>query len=191
MKEKILLLGAGGHCHSVVDVIEQENRFAITGVVDNEKNIGETVLGYPVIGRDNDLRELRKKYRYALVSVGQIKSSTIRVKLFNLLKELGFELPVIISPFAYVSQHATIEEGSIVMHQALINANAKIGKNCIINTKALIEHDGIIEDNCHISTGAVINGGVVVKEGTFFGSNATCREYIELEGFIKAGSLAK
>ena len=77
------------------------------------------------------------------------------------------------------------------MHNALINANAKIGKNCIINTKALVEHDATIEDNCHISTAAVINGGVTVKKNTFFGSNATSKEYIEINNFVKAGSLVK
>ena len=77
------------------------------------------------------------------------------------------------------------------MHHALINPHAKIGKNCIINTKALVEHDAIIEDNCHISTATVINGGVIVKENSFVGSNATTKEYIEVNGFIKAGDLQK
>jgi sugar O-acyltransferase (sialic acid O-acetyltransferase NeuD family) len=101
--------------------------------------------------------------------------------LFKLLKSLEFKLPVIISPRAYVSKYAFIDEGSIIMHDALVNVNAKIGKNCIINTKALIEHDAIVEDNCHISTGAIINGGTVVKEDTFFGSNAMAKEYIEIK----------
>jgi len=77
------------------------------------------------------------------------------------------------------------------MHHALVNANAKIGKNCIINTKALIEHDCIVEDNCHISTASIINGGVVVKNDSFVGSNSTSKQSIEIDGFIKAGSLAK
>ena len=107
------------------------------------------------------------------------------------LKKIGFCLPTIISPLAYVSKHSFINEGTIIMHQVLVNASVKIGKNCIINTKALIEHDSIIEDNCHISTAAIINGGVRVKEGTFFGSNATSKESIECVGFVKAGSVVK
>ena len=77
------------------------------------------------------------------------------------------------------------------MHDALVNVNAKIGQNCIINSKALIEHDAIVEDYCHISTGAIINGGVLVKSDTFYGSNATAKEYSEVSGFIKAGSIVK
>jgi len=191
VKEKILLVGGGGHCKSVIDVIEAEDRYNIAGIIDREELLGQKVLGYEVIGCDYDLEKLFTTYKKAIVTVGQIKSNLLRVKLFDILKTIGYELPVIKSPLAYVSKHSSIDEGSIIMHQALVNADVKIGKNCIINTKALIEHDSVIEDNCHISTASVINGGVVVKEGTFFGSNATSRESIEVSGFIKAGGLQK
>lgn len=191
MKEKILLIGGGGHCKSVIDVIEQQNSFVIAGIVDKKELIGTKVLGYEVIGCDDDLGELFQKYKYALVTVGQIKSNEARVKLFTKLKAIGYTLPAIISPFAYVSRHATVDEGSVVMHHALINASANVGKNCIINTKALIEHDAHIEEHCHISTGAIVNGGTIVKANTFFGSNATSKEYVCIDGFIKAGSVAK
>jgi len=190
---EIIILGAGGHCRSLIDVIELENRFKIAGIIDNELAVGIKVFDYEVIGNDNDLKKLREKYEYAVIGVGQIKSPKIRIKLFEMLKRLKFMLPVIISPRAYVSKYAEIGEGTVVMHDALVNANAKVGKNCIINTKALIEHDSIIEDNCHISTGAIVNGGVVVGEGSFIGSNAVTKENIRIpeKSFIKAGSVVK
>ncbi|WP_323588665.1 NeuD/PglB/VioB family sugar acetyltransferase [Aliarcobacter butzleri] len=191
MKEKIVLIGGGGHCHSVIDVIEQENRYEIIGIVDTKENIGKKVLDYKIIACDDDLETIFLSCKNALITVGQIESNKIRVKIYNNLKQIGFNLPVIISPLAYVSNHSSIEEGTIIMHHALVNANAKIGKNCIINTKALIEHDCVIGDNCHISTASILNGGVRVKENSFFGSNATSKQSIEIDGFIKAGSLVK
>jgi len=191
MKEQILLIGGGGHCKSVIDVIEQENIYEIAGIIDKKVLLGQELLGYKIIGSDEDLKELFKIYKYAVVTVGQIKSNGTRVKLFEILKKIGFKLPTIVSPLAYVSKHSFVNEGTVVMHHALVNADSTIGKNCIINTKALIEHDCIIGNNCHISTSAVVNGGVTIKDGTFFGSNATCKEYIKLDGFIKAGDLVK
>ena len=190
-KEKILLIGGGGHCHSVIDVIELENKYEIVGIIDKKELIGTKVLRYEVIASDDDLEELFKTYKNAIVTVGQIKSSSIRVKIFSRIKSIGYNIPIIISPIAYVSKHACLGEGTIVMHHALVNSNAKVGKNCIVNTKALIEHDVIVEDNCHISTASVLNGNVLVKEGTFFGSNATSRESITINGFVKAGELKK
>ena len=180
MKEKIVLIGGGGHCHSVIDVIELENRYEIIGIVDTKENIGKKVLGYEIIGCDDDLETIFLSCKNALITIGQIKTSDLRIKLFDKLKKIGFNFPVIISPIAYVSNHAILDEGTVIMHHALVNANVKIGKNCIINSKALIEHDCIIGDNCHISTASVINGGVTVKDNTFFGSNSMCKEYIEI-----------
>lgn len=189
MKEKILLVGGGGHCKSVIDVIEQEGKYEIAGVIDKEELIGSKIFGYEIIGCDNDLVNLYLKYSNALVTIGQIRSNRIRVKLFKKLKVIGYSLPVVISPLAYVSKYAKISEGTVIMHQALVNASANIGINCIINTKALIEHDVTIGSHCHISTATVINGGVMVKENSFIGSNTTSKEYIEIGGFIKAGGI--
>ena len=49
MKEKIVLIGGGGHCHSVIDVLEQTNKYEIIGIVDIKKNIGKKGIGgcYP------------------------------------------------------------------------------------------------------------------------------------------------
>jgi sugar O-acyltransferase (sialic acid O-acetyltransferase NeuD family) len=192
MKPKLILIGGGGHCKSCIDVIEQENKFIIAGIVDIKKSISD-LLGYPWLGHDDDLARLKLHYDYALITIGLIKSPAIRIRLFDYIKFLGFKLPVIISPRAYVSKHANLGNGSIVMHDALINAGAIVGENCIINTKSLIEHDAVIENNCHISTSAIINGGVIVRQGSFVGSNAVTKELVETKerDFIKAGSLFK
>lgn len=193
MKQKIILIGGGGHCKSLIDVIELEGSFEIAGIVDQKEMIGQKVLGYKIIGCDDNLEDLFKKYKYAIVSVGQIKSPDLRIKLFNHLNTIGFETPIIVSPRAYVSKHASVDKGTVVLHDALINAGVHIGKNCIINSKALIEHDCRIADHCHISTGAILNGGTIISEGTFFGSNAISKEYATIvkRSFIKAGSIAK
>jgi len=148
--------------------------------VDVPEKKQHNVLDYPMIGIDADLAELIKTFPNVLITLGQIKSPTRRMVLFNDLMQMGACFPVIKSPFAYVSPHAQVAEGTIVMHHALINAGARVGRNCIINTKALVEHDAVIEDHCHISTGAVVNGGVTIGSGSFFGSNAVCKEYIEI-----------
>ena len=189
----IVLIGAGGHCKSVIDVIEEEGRFKIAGILDKPKLLGTKTLGYSVFGIDDDMSKFAKKYKYALITVGQIKSPSLRIKLFNLAVKSGFILPTIISPNAYVSKHSSIGNGVVVMHNAIVNANTSIGNNCIINSKALIEHDCEISDHCHISTNATVNGGAIIGSGSFIGSNATTKELalIKDNSFIKAGSLIK
>jgi sugar O-acyltransferase (sialic acid O-acetyltransferase NeuD family) len=191
MKEKIILIGGGGHCRACIDVIEQEGHFTIAGIVDVPEKKQHKVLGYSVIGSDADLEELIKTFPDVLLTLGHIKSPTRRMELFNDLMQMGARFPMIQSPLAYVSPHAHVAEGTIVMHHALINAGASVGRNCIINNKALIEHDAVIEDHCHISTGAVVNGGVTIGSSSFFGSGAVAAENTSIpsHSFIKANSL--
>ena len=191
--KKIILIGGGGHCKSVIDVIEQEKQFEIHGIVDKPENIGSHILGYEVIASDDNLQKLANRFKYALVTVGQIKSPALRIKLFNLASKVGFSLPSIISPNAYVSKHSSLGKGVVVMHHAIVNANTSIGDNCIINSKALIEHDCEVAEHCHISTNVTINGGSKVGPRSFVGSNVTTKELtiIEEKSFIKAGSIVK
>ncbi|EAK9947403.1 acetyltransferase [Campylobacter lari] len=168
MKDEILIIGSGGHACACIDVIELDGKFEIAGFVDNIQN---NHTKYPLIGTDDDLKVLSKKYKKACIGVGQIKTPENRIRIYDMLKTLGYELPSIISPLSYVSKYAFIGEATIVMHHALVNINAKIGKACIINSKALIEHDAIIEDFSHISTASVVNGGCIVQKGSFLGTN--------------------
>ena len=189
MKNSLILIGGGGHCKSCIDVIEQEKKYSIAGIVDVPEKKGQTVLGYPISACDEDIPGLARNF-LLFIALGQIKSAEKRVRLYAELKKHGASLPTIISPYAYVSKHAEIGSGTIVMHGATVNADARIGDNCIINSHALIEHDAVIHNHCHIATGAVINGGVRVGEQTFIGCRSMTREYITIgAGSFVAGGM--
>ncbi len=190
MKKPIILIGGGGHCISCIDVVEQTELFEIIGILDIPEKVGSKVLDYPVIGTDDDIEKFTEKCRDFLITVGQIKSSNVRQKLSDKVKTAGGNLPVIISPNAYVSKHAASDEGTIIMHHVLVNAGSKIGKGCIINSKALIEHEASIGDYCHISTAACINGQVNIGSNSFIGSNTVVGNNISIaeNTLVAAGS---
>jgi sugar O-acyltransferase (sialic acid O-acetyltransferase NeuD family) len=184
----LLLLGGGGHCQACIDVIEGEKKYRITGIVLPTSGDYLNVMGYPIIGVDKDLPAFLEKIPNAIITVGQIKSAVIRIKLFETLKSLGAHLPVIQSPSSYCSKYAEIGEGTILMHGTLVNAGAQVGANCIINSQALIEHDVQISDHCHISTGVKVNGGVRIGKGTFVGSGSILKEGITLGAGVVIGA---
>lgn len=179
-KPNLILIGAGGHAHACIDVIEQHGGYKIAGLVGSPEELHSQHLGYHVIGTDGDLAQLAQQYQYALVTVGQIQSPAIRMRLHQKATELCFQFPTIIAPSAHVSNHATVGAGSIVMHAVIVNAGAKIGENCIINTRALIEHDVSVADHCHISTGAIVNGNASIGPGSFVGSGSVLKQGITL-----------
>jgi sugar O-acyltransferase (sialic acid O-acetyltransferase NeuD family) len=188
LKKEIILIGSGGHCKSCIDVIEQENKFKIIGIIDLKEKINQKILDYEIIASDDDLSNLVKKYEYFFITIGQLKNPKPRIQKFEIIKKLGAKFPIIISPLAYVSKYSFIDEGSIIMHSAIINANVKIGKNCIINTKSLIEHDSNIGNNCHISTNSIINGTCNIGSNVFIGSNSVILNNINITDNVIIGA---
>jgi sugar O-acyltransferase (sialic acid O-acetyltransferase NeuD family) len=189
MSEPLLLIGCGGHARSLIDVVESSARWHVLGLVGLPEQVGEEVLGYPVLGCDQELPSLRQQCAHALLAVGQIGLSSQRQRLAAELKCLGFALPVVISGRAHVSPHAQLGSGTSVGHGVIVNAGATVGDHCILNSNSLIEHDAVISDYCHISTGALVNGGVKIGMGSFIGSGTVLREGLNLppQTVISAG----
>lgn len=184
----LILVGGGGHCKSVIDVAEQAG-FEIHGILDLPESVGETILNYPIIGSDNRIVDFVNDYDF-VVTVGQIKNSDLRKRIHRKILEAGGQLRTIISPKSHVSNYSKIEDGTVVLHNSVINADVRIGLGCIINTLSNVEHDVTIGDFCHISTGAMVNGGCIIGNNCFVGSQSVLAHGVEIvDGcIISAGS---
>lgn len=180
----LLLIGGGGHCKAAIDVIEAAG-LTIVGVLAPPKAGLNKVLGYPVLGDDENLPALVERGYAALVTIGQIQTAAPRIRAFNAAQAAGAQMPRVISPRAHVSRHATLGNGTLVLHGAVVNAAAKVGSNVIVNSLALIEHDADVGDHCHVATGARVNGNVTIGAGCFIGSGAVLKNGIS----IGAGSV--
>ncbi len=179
--EDIILLGTGGHAHSVVDSIEQAGKYRIIGFLDKKEMQGSAYRNYPVLGVDADMRRyFEKGVRNAFVTVGFMGQGDVREQLFKQLKDVGYSLPNIIDDTAAVSDHAELGEGIFVGKKAVINAGAEIGDMCIVNTGTIIEHDCIVNDFSHISVGSVLCGNVQIGQTAFVGANATVIQGIHI-----------
>lgn len=187
----LILVGGGGHCKSVIEVAESAG-YNIKGILDTPENVGKSVLGYPVIGTDEQINRFVGDHRF-IVTVGQIKDVSLRIRLHEKIKDAGGKLLTLIASTAYVSKYAILGEGTVIMHKAMVNADAKIGVGCIINTFANIEHDAVIGNYCHISTGAMVNGNCKVGHKTFLGSQSVMANGTEIaEGcVVAAGALVR
>jgi sugar O-acyltransferase (sialic acid O-acetyltransferase NeuD family) len=179
-RQDIILVGGGGHCRSCIDVIEATGAYTIKGIVDVAEKVGQSVLGYPIVAADDDLPALVGEGPLFLVTIGQVKTPDPRIRAFERLAALSAGLATVVSPLARVSRHATLGQGTVVMHHAVVNAGARVGANCILNTSCLVEHDAVVADHCHVSTAAVLNGGARIGRGSFLGSNAVTREGMDI-----------
>ena len=179
MMKKIIIIGAGGHAKSCIDIIESSSKYKISHILGSKNEFNKKILNYKINLVDKDLNRI-KKNQLGIIGIGQIKNSKKRKYYYDLLKSIGIKFPVIKSRKSYVSKHAYLGDGTVVFHGAIINAGVKVGQNCIINSQALIEHDVLVDNHVHISTGAKINGGCKIGSGTFVGSGAVIKQNIKI-----------
>lgn len=187
----LILVGGGGHCHSVIDIITSEGKWNIAGILDRQENVGHTTAGIPIIGTDSMIRELVRSGHRFIITCGQIKSADLRMRLADEVRSAGGECVNVIASTAHIADNVQMDNGISIGHFALLNSGSRIGRDCIINNGSLVEHDCTIGPNCHISTGAIINGGCVIGDRCFVGSGSTIIQGITIgeDCIIGAGSL--
>lgn len=191
IKEKIVLIGGGGHCKVVINTLLTLEKYQIIGFVDN-KNETKDVLGIKHIGCDDDLIDIfAKGCRNAFIAVGSVGDCRVRVKLADLANKIGFRLPTLIHPSAIIAKDVRIGEGTFIAAGTVINPGAVVGSNVIINTRASIDHDCRIGDFVHLAPGATLSGGVEIGAKTHIGTGSAIIEYLKIgtETIIGAGSV--
>ncbi|CAI3629304.1 MULTISPECIES: acetyltransferase [Clostridium] len=187
--KKILLLGGGGHCKSVIDSIMNSNLYEIIGIIDCEEKIGNTINTIPIIDCDKNLyKYTNKKDIKVFITVGSVGNVEIREKLYKITKELRFEIATVVDQSAIIASNVVIEEGTFVGKKAIINADSIIGKNCIINTGSIIEHDCLIGNFSHIAPGSTICGQCRIGERTHIGAGSIVIQGITIGNSVMIGA---
>jgi UDP-3-O-[3-hydroxymyristoyl] glucosamine N-acyltransferase len=164
--EKLLVIGAGQHGAVVKEFAQDTGLFErIDFVDDNSPDVKWTTA---------NLEELREEYSQAIVSIG---NNRVRKDFIEQLEKIGYTIPILVHPSAYVSRTARVGYGSIIGPNAVILANSEIGKGCIISASAVIDHNSIIGQYSHINVGSTVVARSVVPNfskvlaGTVYGTD--------------------
>jgi len=189
---KLVLIGGGGHCKSILDCVRRIDKKADVLIVDPAIPEGSVIMGAGAAGGDKMLGELYEKgYRNAFISTGSIKSTALRRKLYKKAADIGYDFPVIADPSAVVSEYAVIGQGAFIGKNAVINADSHIGSHAIINTGSIIEHECVIREFSHVAVGARLCGQVRIGSDSFIGAGTTVIQGIKIgdQAIIGAGSV--
>jgi len=171
MKEKLMIIGGGGHTASIISAMHKAGLKNIK-IIDTKEKLGLDVLGERISSSDDDFESLAAKGYSFVIGVGSIKNNHHRIKLFKKAQKTGLKPFTFIAESSIIGEGVEIGDGTVIMEGAIVNTRAKIGKNTIVNTGALVEHDCIIGDDVHIAPGVKISGGVRIGNGAFIGIGA-------------------
>jgi sugar O-acyltransferase (sialic acid O-acetyltransferase NeuD family) len=180
----ILLIGSSGHARVVIDIVEKENRYNIIGLIDTFRNVGETTLGYAVLGSDANIPDLAGKNNITgfLVTIGD---NSVREKAVTNIRKICPHIPFVsaIHPGADIGKEVSIGCGTVIMAGAVVNPCCSVGEFCIINTNASLDHDSRMGNfsslaprvatggNCSIGNFTAVGIGAVLRHGISIGDN--------------------
>ena len=159
MKNKLVIIGAGGQGRVCADIARLMGYAEIIFLDDGAPNAEGKVKDYPQYLPDADF----------FVAIG---NGTVRRKIQTMLEENGAPIATLIHPNATVAQDVKIGQGTAVMAGAVINPGAVIGCGNIVNTCASVDHDCRVGDYLHIAVGARICGTVTLEDDSWIGAGA-------------------
>jgi sugar O-acyltransferase (sialic acid O-acetyltransferase NeuD family) len=173
----IVVIGGGGHAKVLISVLKKAG-CTVRGYTDATDR--GPILGVPYLGEDSNLAGLVGACPRAIVGVGKIDASPIRIALQDRFGALGFDFPAILSPHAVVNEEVSLGAGTAVFDGAVISSGARIGRACIVNTGSIVEHDCRIGENVHVAPGAILSGGVRLGDHCMVGAGATIIQSISV-----------
>lgn len=189
---KIIIIGAGGHSKVVTDIIHNEQKYEIVGYIENNLEVGHKVLGYEVLGKEEEINTLINKHEIfgGIIAIGD---NSIRSIVEKKIKKLCNEFKFIncIHPKSNIASDVVMGEGNVVMAGATINTSSEISSHCIFNTNCSIDHDNRIENFASIGPNAATGGNVEVGEFSAIGIGASVHNNVSIgyNCIIGSGSL--
>ena len=173
MKPGVLIVGAGGFGRAVADAIALGSSHRVAGFVDDRAPALEAALGHPVLGRVENLPALRRDCGLLVVAIGHNER---RREICQQARAVGFELATVVHPRAFVSGHAKLGAGAMVMAAAVIGTEAEVGEGAIVNAGAVVDHHARVGEFAHLGVGACMGGGALLaplawlREGAVLGA---------------------
>ena len=188
----IFVIGASGHAKVVIDIVERQGLWRIVGLIDTYKSPGTELMGYAVLGPEENLPGLMARHGAggAIVAIGD---NRVRHAVVSRVAALAPELHFVnaIHPSAQIARDVQIGKGVALMAGAVVNPGTRIGDFCYINTHASADHDNVLEPFSCIQPNAATGGNVRLGAFSVVAMGATVVQGVSIgqDSIAGAGSL--
>jgi sugar O-acyltransferase (sialic acid O-acetyltransferase NeuD family) len=190
--ENIIIIGSSGHAKIIIDIVERAGKFKIVGLLDRFRNAGEQTLGYPILGKEEDLPKLTKTHAVKGVFVA-VGDNYDRSKVAAHVREISPNLPFVsvIHPDSSIASNVSIGEGTVVMAGVTISPNASAGRFCVLSTNSNLAHDSVLEDFASLAPTVAMGGYCQIGQYSAIAIGAVLLNNIHIgeQSIIGAGAL--
>jgi sugar O-acyltransferase (sialic acid O-acetyltransferase NeuD family) len=183
----LVIIGSGGHACCLLDVARLAGFNAI-GFIDRTREAGEVVNGLPILGGDELLLDESFIGRH-LFAVG-IGNPRARRRYGELLLEKGADCPAIVNPSSFVSAHASLGRGVLLMGMNAVNHGARLDDFVALDWQVTIGHGAHLGMAAFAGPGSRVAGDVSCGEEAYLGLGCQVIEQMRIGrgSLIGAGS---
>jgi len=185
----VYIVGAGTYGEAMCELAEVLG-YKVKGFYDeDERKIGEFVMGVEVIGKFSEIVDLEIQNKQFIVAIG---SNSVRYDIMMEINQLGGKTPTLIHPSAIISPSADIGNGVYIQANAYIWTKVKIDDFCIISPSVVIAHHSSVGKACLISTLSGVGASIKIENKVFVGMGSTIVTGLSLIGentIIGAGAV--
>lgn len=171
-RNRVIIVGAGGHAHVVADILRQaaaagQDVYPLGFLDDAPGLTGARIQGLPVLGALADLSSI--PHDAVIVAIGD---NATRQRLFTTLQAAGEHFAVARHPASILASDVVLGPGVMVCAGAIAGPASSIGANTILNTGCTVDHHAIVGEHVHIAPGVHMGGEVSVGAGALIGIGA-------------------
>lgn len=219
MKQKIIILGCGGHAGVLYEILTQyykdtaevlgftspDEELPVFSATESNPQVNQFPLPHlnpsdglrrlwpdlPRLGTDEAVLAYPSDRIRLVNGIGSVGKPEIRKNIFERFKALRYTFAPVIHPSAVIAPSAALGEGIQIMAGAILQTGAFLGSNTLLNTRASVDHDCHIGRHVHLAPGVTLSGGVTVDDSVHIGTGATVIQSITIGSncTIGAGSL--
>ena len=190
--EKLLIIGTGDYAQMAYYFLS--NDYDIIGFSEESDFIKLKSFNSLPIFEFEKIETLFSVYEIKiLVAVGPNQVNTVRERLYNEVKQKGYQCISYVHPSAFVWDKAYIGENSFIFPNAIVEPYANVGNNCVMWSSSILSHHSQLKDHCFMAPGSSVSGRTVINENCFLGINSTIRDnlIIEEKCIVGAGAVIK
>ncbi|MEW7994628.1 MAG: hypothetical protein G8D81_07670 [gamma proteobacterium symbiont of Clathrolucina costata] len=183
----LVIIGSGGHACCVKDVAHLAG-FSTIGFIDRTRSKGEKINQLPILGGDELLHDISFISGH-LFAVG-IGSPVARRRYGELLLKKQADCPAIVNPSSFVSPHAILGSGVLLMGMNAVNHGARLDDFVALDWQVTIGHGAHLGSAVFAGPGSRVAGDVICGEETYLGLGCQVIERVRIGrgSLIGAGS---
>ena len=186
-KQKLVIIGGHGDGLVALEIAKSLDMFDFVGFLNDGVTSGESIYGYPVLGKTTDWDSLDNDVLFH-VSLHKVGDMPARSKLIELLKVPLSRLCNLIHQSSYIPSSVELGKNILIASHVTLQPNVRLDHFTTVRAGANVGHDVKVGEYCYIGPNSTICGNSNIGIGVHISPNAVVIDHLSINDFTVIGA---